>query len=230
MKVYTADQMPQGSHEWVQARLGIPTASQADRLMTPKSKKPSASQAKYRAELLAEYLQGQPLDAGSSGFMERGKEDEDEARKWYEFERDTEVEQVGFVTRDDGLFGGSPDGLVGDDGIVEIKVPAIHTHVFYMLGEDPDYMGQCQSYIYLMDRQWVDVVSYHHHLPSVVNRVERDEEYIEPFVEILDRFLLTLEEDKKRLAHHRIVRPWDDAMKEEMAAVNAGQAVMEGVA
>ena len=95
--------LEQGSTEWMMARLGIPTASRFDRLLTPKTRKPSASRDSYRAELVAEYLMGQPLDWGTSAWMERGTELEDEARRWYEMDRGVDVEQVGLVLRDDGL-------------------------------------------------------------------------------------------------------------------------------
>lgn len=199
----------QGSLEWLNLRLGIPTMSQADKLMTPKTRKPSGSQHKYRAELLAEWLLGQPLDAGSSQFMERGTDQEKDARKWYEFDREVKVKQVGFITTEDGLIGGSPDGLRDEDGVIEIKVLAAKNHVLHMLGDDPDYIGQCQGLLWLTDRDWVDFISYNTDLPPVVHRVERDPEWIEAFVPVVTEFSKSLEADKKRLAEHKITRPWN---------------------
>ena len=137
--------MEQGTQEWMMARLGMPTASQFDRLLTPKTRKPSASRIRYSAELLTEWLLGQPLEWGSSAWMERGTDMEGEARKYYEMQYDVEVRQVGFVIRDDDAVGGSPDGLIGDDGGLEIKVPSALTHVQYMLGDAIDYVGQVQA-------------------------------------------------------------------------------------
>jgi len=215
MKILNVEQ---GSLEWLDARLGIPTASQFDRIITPKSRKPSASRATYRAEILAEWLMGQPLDWGTTAYMDRGTELEAEARRYYVFERDVEVEQVGFIVRADGMVGGSPDGLVGDDGILEIKCPGPAQHVRYMLGEDPDYIGQVQGYMYLTGRKWADILSYHPDLPKVIHRIERDEEYLAALVPVLDAFIEQLQADKERLAEHRVLRPWSPEIIAEMEA------------
>lgn len=199
----------QGTIQWTLSRLGLPTCSQFDRLVTPRTRKPSGARPKYRAELLAEWLLGQPLDDGSSSFMERGTDMEDRARRWYELQYDVDVQQVGFILRDDGACGGSPDGLVGDDGGLEIKCPNAVNHVQYMLGDDPDYIGQVQGSMYLTDRAWWDVLSYNPDLPPVVNRVERDEDYIKALVPVLDEFIIALTRDKLRLAKHKVLRPWD---------------------
>jgi hypothetical protein len=205
MKILT---MEQGSPEWEFARLGIPTASRFDALLTPKTMKPSTQAEAYMAELLAEYLLGQPLDWGSSGFMERGTEMEPEARKWYEFTYDVEVETVGFVTRDDGLVGGSPDGLAGADGVLEIKCPGALKHVQYMLGTHPDHRGQVQGYMKLTDRSWCDILSYHPDLPPVVFRTERDEKYLSALDAVLEPFVERLEAAKARFADKKVPRPW----------------------
>ena len=207
----------QGGLEWMQERLGIPTASQFDRLVTPKTKKPSSARAGYRAELLASWLMGQPHDWGSTEWTERGNDLEPEARKFYEFERGVEVDEVGFVLRDDGKTGGSPDGLVEDDGILEIKCPMAVKHVRYLLGEDPDYTGQVQGYMYLTDRKWCDIMSYHENIPPVIHRVERDEEHIAALVAVLDPFIEQLDADKARLAKYRVLRPWSPEILAEMA-------------
>ena len=201
--------MEQGGLAWMQARLGMPTASQADKLLTPKTRKPSGSRLKYRAELLAEWLLGQPIDYGSTNWMERGTEMESEARLWYEFQGDIEVEQVGFILRDDGKCGGSPDGLIRDDGILEIKCLNATNHVQNMLGNDPGYLGQAQFLMYLTDREWCHILSYNPDLPPALNAVFRDEDYIKALVPVLDEFIEKLEEEKGRLAEHKVVRPWD---------------------
>jgi hypothetical protein len=201
----------QGSVEWMQARLGIPTASQFDRIITPKALKPAGARFLYRAELVAEYLLGQPLDWGTSEWVERGTELEDEARRYYAFQRDVEVQQVGFVSRDDGLVGGSPDGLVGDDGGLEIKCLGAAKHVRHMLGEDLGYVGQVQGNLWLTGRAWWDVLSYNPELPPVIHRIEPDPKWVEAFVPVLAEFITKLEADKAKLAHHRVTRPWDMA-------------------
>src|SRR5690606_15606549 len=155
----------QGSPEWLQARLGIPTASQADRILTPSRLKPAAASRDYLYQLLAEWIVGHPIEWGqASPWADRGREMEAEARAAYEIVMGVDVQMVGLILTDDGLFGGSPDGLVGDDGGVEIKCPGIHTHIGYLL--DPDslvdrYRGQVRALLWLAGREWRDLWSCH---------------------------------------------------------------------
>lgn len=199
--------MEQGSPEWLMARLGKPTASQFDRLLTPAKLKPSAQRWKYMNELLAEYVCGYPIDfGGSSMFMDRGTELEPRARAWYAFDRDTEVEEVGFVMRDDERVGGSPDGLVGSDGLLELKCPSIQVHIGYLLDPaalESAYVGQCQGLLYLTGRAWIDLVAFNPDLPAVARRVEPDAKYHAALGEVLDGFLADLDEAKEKLAEYR---------------------------
>lgn len=204
MKILNVEQ---GSPEWLRARLGIPTASQVDRLLTPKTLKISSQAGTYRNQLLAEWWCGYPIDwGGQSSFMERGTDMEPEARAWYELQRDVEATQVGFVLRDDGRFGGSPDSLVGEDGGLEIKCPALHTHLGYLLDPEAltaEYRGQVQAYLYLTGRAWWDLLAYNPELPPVVRRVERDELYIAALDKVLAEFLGELERARAVLEQHR---------------------------
>lgn len=197
----------QGSPEWLRARLGIPTASQVDRLLTPAKLKISSQATLYRNQLLAEWLCGYPIDwGGQSAFMERGTDMEPEARAFYELQRDVEAQTVGFVLRDDGLFGGSPDSLVGKDGGLEIKCPALHTHVGYLLDPaalEAEYRGQVQAYLYLTGRAWWDLIAYNPELPAVVRRIERDEAYIAALDAVLEVFLAELAQARTVLEPHR---------------------------
>ena len=203
MKILT---FPQGSTEWALCRMGRPTASQADKLITPKKLEPSKSAAGYRNLLLAEWLVGAPLDNARSAFMDRGTDMEAEARAAYELLHDAEVRQVGFLLADDGRFGGSPDGLVGESGILEIKVPSLAVHVGYLL--DPaslaaEYRGQCQALMYVSGREWTDVMAYNPQLPKVIQRLERDPEYIAAFDHALQVFLDDLDACRARLEPYR---------------------------
>lgn len=188
----------QGGPEWIKARSGIPTASQFHRLITPKTLKASAQAEGYRNEILAERLLGCSMDDISSEWMERGQAMEESARSWYEWTREVDVERAGFCLRDDRTAGCSPDGLVGEEGGLEIKVPSAAVHVGYLLdGTLPDkYRCQVQGSLWVTGRAWWDFLSYNPSLPSVLIRVERDEEFIAALasaVEALTAELVTAE-------------------------------------
>lgn len=190
----------QGSREWEVLRLGIPTASRFDSIMTPGGK-PSSSASKYVAELCSEWLLGYSLERANTEWMERGSEVEAQAIAAYEFEIGEDVDRVGFVTRDDGLVGGSPDGFVGDDGGVEIKCPKIEIHVGYLIDGGLSHVGQCQGLMYLTGRKWWDVVSFNPMFPPAIFRVPRNEAYIANLEVNLGRFLVQLESAKEKLQH-----------------------------
>lgn len=190
----------QGSLEWLEARLTIPTASEFDRIITPKTLKLSASSEAYRHELLAEWLLGEPLVSGDSGFMMRGTAMEDEARAWYEMQRDVDVDRVGFLLRDEQDAGCSPDSLVGEDGGLEIKCPSAAVHVGYLLGSVADaYRCQVQGCLWITGRQWWDVLSYHPTLPKALVRVERDEVFIEALAKLHGQFWAYIQEGRDAL-------------------------------
>jgi len=186
----------QGSDEWHRLRLGIPTASGFARLVTPKTGKASAQAFGYLCECFAEYGIGGPLDESSSLWMDRGRDLEERAIAWYEFDRGCDVRRVGFVTDDGATVGCSPDGLVGDDGGLEIKVPAAKTHVSYLLRPStlPNaYRMQIQGGLWICGRQWWDIVSYNPAMPAVVVRVERDEELIDKLADATEAFAVELD-------------------------------------
>lgn len=189
----------QRSPEWLQARCGMPTASAADRILTPKTLKLSAQAGKYRNQLLAERILGRPLETGSTAWMARGVELEEEAIAYYELQRDVEVRRCGLVLRPDGKFGGSPDGLVGDEGGLEVKCPSAGVHVGYLLNDDLGYVSQVQSYLYLTGRRWWDTLSFCPGFPPVIIRVERDEGFIEALEKAIGWFLEDLEAAWERL-------------------------------
>lgn len=197
----------QGSREWLQARLGIPTASQADRILTPARLKPSSSAVTYRLQLLAEWVLGYPIEwTESSAFMERGTELEAEARAAYEVEMGVDVEEVGLCLAPGGMFAGSPDGLVGSDGGLEIKCPAVHTHIGYLLEPESlaaTYRGQVQALLWLTDREWWDLWAYHPELPPVRVRIEPDPEWQAAWEPALAGFLDALTYGRERLEPYR---------------------------
>ena len=196
----------QGAEEWKHARIGIPTASAFDNIITPKTRKASGSQAKYLARLAAEWFVDEPIDHGTSGFMERGKDMEKEAVKWYNAVYDADAVAVGFATTDDGKIGCSPDRLVGDDGGAEIKCPAAHTHLGYWLNNSllvDEYHCQVQGCLWVCERQWWDIVSYNPVIPPVVVRIARDEGFIGALATLTREFVGKLDDIKSKLAPFR---------------------------
>lgn len=190
----------QGSPEWIQARLGLPTASQFHRLITPKTMKPSSAADGYLRELLAEQMLGESVSDASSEFMVRGTSLEASAVQFYQLQRDVDVETVGLLLRDDRKVGCSPDRLVGEDGGLEIKCPSAAVHVGYMLdGFDAEHRCQVQGCLWITGRQWWDLLSYNPFLPPVLVRMERDEEFIGKLEEVVDRFLMAFREAREKL-------------------------------
>lgn len=159
--------MPQRSQEWFDARRGIPTCSRFDSILTPKTGKPAAAQETLINQLIAESI-APPADgfikpAYVSEEMEAGMKLEAEARCAYELEfAPAPVSEAGFVLHDSGLFGGSPDALVGDVGGCEIKCPLLSTHIGYVRSGElpPEYRCQVHGYLLVTGREWWAFFSY----------------------------------------------------------------------
>jgi hypothetical protein len=168
----------QGSNEWFELRAGIPTASDFHKIVTPTGKLSKQSDALANL-LVAERLVGHRVsDFKGNSYTERGNELEAQAVSAYEFLSGNQTEEAGFWVSDG--CGASPDRLVGEDGLLEIKCPAAHNHVALMLSGkiDQEHYPQIQGQLMVTGRQWVDIVSYHPELEPIVCRVIRDEEYI----------------------------------------------------
>jgi len=178
----------QGTEEWFAARRGVPSASMAEKILSPTGI-PSKQADAYMNLLLSERLTGSSQGFEGNAHTERGNLLESEAREYYGFVSGCEVREVGFCTLDDGTFGCSPDGLAGD-GLVEIKCPAPHTHIGYLLdGKAPTgYLSQLQSQLYVMGAKWVDFLSYHPEMPPLLVRVEPDPAWHAKFAEELAKF------------------------------------------
>ena len=169
----------QGSQEWLESRLGRPTASNFGKLLTPTGKLSSSADA-YINELIAQRITGELPEFYTNPTMERGNELEPHAKAAYEFTHDVEVVEVGLCLHDTLECGASPDGLVGDDGGIEIKCPLPHTHVSYLRdGKIPSkYIPQVQGCLWITGREWWDFMSYHPAMEDLIVRVYRDEAYI----------------------------------------------------
>ena len=168
----------QGSVEWTLARAGVPTASEFDNLLTPEFKIRTGQMPQtYLAKKVAEAWTGGSLIEFTTFDIEQGRILEDEAIPWYELEFGEKVERVGFITTDDKRAGCSPDGLIAEGGI-EIKCPAIHTHVGYLLaGELPkDYACQVHGSMFVTGAPWWKFLSYRRRMPPLMLTIFRDEE------------------------------------------------------
>lgn len=187
----------QGTDAWRQARLGFATGSRMDDVMAKgRSGAPSASRANYLAQLVIERLTGAPMETYSNAAMDRGTELEPEARSAYEFHAGVTVVETGFCEHPTiASTGASPDGMVGDDGLVEIKCPNSATHLATLRGGEiaKGYMLQMQWQMACTGRQWCDFVSYDPrfpiHLRLHVRRVPRDNGLIAEMTGAVKAFL-----------------------------------------
>lgn len=194
----------QGTPEWFACRLGIPTASEFDSILANgRGGQPSKTRRTYMLKLIGERLTGEPAYNYQNEHMERGKEMEAEARDWYTFAFNVEPQRVGFIRN--GNVGCSPDSLIGDDGMLEIKTKLAHLQADVLLGKElpPEHKAQVQGQLWVAERQWVDFVSYWPKMPPFKVRVYRDEEYIahlSKMVTIFECELMTLLQQIKEAA------------------------------
>lgn len=179
----------QGSPDWARARLGIPTASEFASVMAKgRAGAESRTRQSYLYKLAGERLTGEPMESITTAHMERGKLMEDEARAVYAFTMDRACERVGFLRR--GQAGASPDALIGEDGLLEIKTKLPHLMVEAILrGEfPPEHKAQCQGQLWVSGRAWIDIAVYWPGLPMFIARAERDEVYIRELAEAVGAF------------------------------------------
>jgi hypothetical protein len=208
----------QGSEEWHALRLGIPTASCFDKIVTPAKCELSKTSVDYMALLIAEWIRKAPVDEFENEWTRHGHEYEDEARKAYEFAVGQSVDQVGFITTDDGMVGASPDGMIGSNALCELKCPKANTHVGYMLARaiDDKYKTQLQGQLWVCERELVDIQSYCPGFPTVVIRVTRDEPYIAKLSAAVRKFVDSMLESRLKIEREfgpfpeKIAKPSDD--------------------
>lgn len=200
------DEIIQGSPEWHALRLGKVTASRIADVVAKTKTGPSASRKNYMAELLLERLTGQVAGGYTNAAMQWGIDTEPQARLAYEFHRDVDVQTIGFVLHPAiSDSGASPDGLVGDDGLVEIKCPQPSTHMETLASGTVSnkYLLQMQWQMACTGRQWCDFVSFDPRFPAhmqfYVQRVERDEKCIQELEAEVTSFLTELQEMSDRL-------------------------------
>lgn len=200
------DYCEQNSDEWFMARCGRPTASCFDKILTPKNKKPSTQAINYMYQLAGERLTGYKAESYQNQIMQRGVELEEEARELFEMMNNIEVEQVGLVYPDERkLYSCSPDGLLEDSGL-EIKCPAIHTHVSYLLAKQlPDeYVLQVQGSMLVTGFKEWNFMSYYPGLPPFILKVMADVELISILNNSLEDFCKQLDETTAKLKEYEV--------------------------
>jgi hypothetical protein len=175
----------QGSAEWHAARCGVVTAS---RLKDVLAEGDGKMRGKYLRELASERLRGWVEDGYNNAHMERGHEQEDEARRAFAFEHVVKPVRVGFIRN--GRVGCSPDSLLGEDGGLEIKTALGHIQIERLKsGKLPsEHKAQVYGSMWITGRQWWSFVSYSPDLPLMHVRVERDEEYIARIAAAVEAF------------------------------------------
>lgn len=206
MKV-TFHHAEQGTPEWFAARKGRITGSKfkdaRDRL---KSGAPSGKATLYARNVARERLGGKAEDVYQNSAMRFGQEQEPFARMAYETTTGYMVQEVGFAATDCGMFGLSPDGLVGTDGVLEIKTMVGSDNLFTTVIEEDysAYMDQCLGYLLFLDRQWVDLCMWVPDLEAaglglVIHRIERDEKAIAALKSDLDTFATMVRQFESQL-------------------------------
>lgn len=176
----------QRTAEWHQERLGKVTASCLHKVMAKlRDGRPGAERSNYMAQLICERLTGNPTEGFTNAAMQRGTEVEPQARAMYAFQTGNDVEETGFHSHPQiEMAGASPDGFVGEDGLLELKCPNSATHIATLRGEpiDRKYVLQMQWQMACTGRAWCDFASFDDRLPEEmalhVQRVERDNKLI----------------------------------------------------
>jgi putative phage-type endonuclease len=200
--------MEQRSEEWFQARLGLVTASRVADVLAKIKSGESASRRNYKIQLVSERLTGERQETYINQAMQDGIDREQFARDRY-VQQFGEVEEVGFVKHPTLEAGASPDGMVGDDGIIEVKCPMGSTHTETLMTQDipSKYVPQVQFQLLVTGRKWCDFVSYNpmfpEHLQVFVKRIEADPVYqkeleseVRKFLEEVDDVINKLKEIK----------------------------------
>lgn len=198
--------MEQRSSEWFNARLGKVTASRVADVISKTKTGYSTSRENYMAQLVCERMTGTQGESFSSAAMQWGTDQEPLARAAYEAAQDVLVDEVGLVIHPIiSMAGASPDGLVGDDGLIEIKCPNTSTHIDTLLSEKvpSKYNTQMQWQMACTGRKWCDFVSFDPRMPDglqiFIQRVNFDAEYVKMLEAEITGFLGELETKIEKL-------------------------------
>jgi exodeoxyribonuclease (lambda-induced) len=204
-------QLDQGSEEWLTARRGKITGSRfKDARDKLKGGQPSKACIGYAMDVARERIGGSAPSKFLNAAMRTGTEQEPFARAMYEARTGHMVDEAGFYLSDDAVFGLSPDGLIDDDGVLEIKTMVSSDTLFTAVadGDVSAYMDQCHGYLWLLGRKWVDLVLWVPDLSHMaIHRIDRDEDYIE-----------AMETDL--MAFSRLVTQYENTLRTALAANN----------
>lgn len=197
---------PQQTADWLKARAGHVTASRFKDVLAKIKSGEAQTRAKYRLQLVTERLTGLPVEGYKNAAMAWGTEREPEARMAYEAATGEIVAEVGFLVHPTIQWcGASPDGLVGADGMVEIKCPFESTvHVLTLIdGMPSEHMAQIQGNLWVNGRKWCDFISYDPRLPEGLQlhrqRIERDDKFISSLVAEVAQFLAEVKVQHEKL-------------------------------
>lgn len=195
----------QGTDEWLLARVGIATASKFTDIMA----RTPAPPANYKAELVLERITGKQADGYKSADMQWGIDNEPTARLMYSLHNaETDVRECGIFLHPKLNCGASPDGLIGEDGTLEIKCPRTATHIetLHRQTVPSQYYWQIQGQLWLTGRKWADFVSYDPRLPENASyfckRVERNEEDISKLEAKVKDFLSQVDEEERFIRNY----------------------------
>lgn len=204
--------MDQRTDDWFTARLGKVTASRVADVVAKTKTGVSASRGNYMAQLIVERLTGKPVESFSSSAMQWGTDTEPLARAAYELATDTMVEEIGFVEHESiSMCGASPDGLVGDDGLIEIKCPNTATHIETLINNTIDnrYVLQMQWQMACTDRKWCDFVSFDPRMPEALQmkiiRVNFNEMLVTDLENQVEQFLNEVQEKLEILNNLKVL-------------------------
>lgn len=218
----------QGTPEWLAMRAGHATASCFKKVLAKVKSGEASDRRNYRTQLVTERLTGTPVESYKNAAMEWGNAMEPDARRAYEAHSGTIVDEVSFLLHPEVKWcGGSPDGCLDDDGLIEIKCPYVSTvHVETLqLGMPSEHRAQSQGLLWVTGRQWVDFVSYDprmpEHLRLYVERVQRDDKYIEALAAEVRTFLAEVEKMHAALMDKRTL------LDKLVASVDANSAAMQ---
>lgn len=195
----------QRSETWWQSRLGLPTASEFGTVLAKgRNGEESKTRRTYLLKLAGEIITGEPMENYTNSHLERGQEMESEARGLYSFMNDAPITQVGFIRN--GQKGCSPDGLIGDGGGLEIKTALPHILIPLLLKNEfpPEHVAQCQGFLWVAEREWIDLCVFWPKMPLFVMRAYRNEIYIKALSDAVDAFNDELALTVEKIRHYGI--------------------------